>query len=123
MPLLVISPYAKKGFVDSTQYDHTSTMKFIETRWGLEPLTTRDAAANDLTISFDFGQEVLPTTGMNPFEGMGWMVLVGAGLVLAGGVILRRATAVKADERGFFGGLERGNANLHELKTSMIWGC
>ncbi len=49
VPAIIISPYAKKGFVDHTQYDTTSILKFIETRWDLAPLTTRDANANDLT--------------------------------------------------------------------------
>lgn len=54
VPAIIISPYAKKGYVDSTQYDTTSILKLIETRWGLAPLGTRDAAANDMTNAFDF---------------------------------------------------------------------
>jgi phospholipase C len=54
VPGIVISPYAKKGFVDHTPYDTTSILKFIETRWNLEPLTTRDAASYDMTNAFDF---------------------------------------------------------------------
>jgi len=56
VPAIVISPYAKKGFVDHTQYDTTSILKLIEDRWGLAPLGTRDAAANGLANAFDFGQ-------------------------------------------------------------------
>ncbi len=55
VPTLVISPFAKKGFVDHTQYDTTSILKLIETRWGLEPLGTRDAGVNDLTNALDLG--------------------------------------------------------------------
>lgn len=87
VPMLVISPFAKRGFVDHTQYDHTSTLKFIETRWGLEPLGTRDAAANDLTNAFDFEQAVLPATGGNPYGSIGWIALVGS-LILAGGILV-----------------------------------
>jgi phospholipase C len=54
VPTLIISPLAKKGFVDHTQYDTTSILKFIEKRYGLQPLGTRDAAANDLTNAFAF---------------------------------------------------------------------
>jgi len=54
VPAIVISPFARKGFVDHTQYDTTAILKFIETRWDLAPLGTRDAAANDLTNAFDF---------------------------------------------------------------------
>jgi kumamolisin len=56
VPCLIISPYAKKGFIDSTANDHTSILKFIETRYGLSPLSTRDAAASDMSEAFDFGQ-------------------------------------------------------------------
>ncbi len=54
VPALVISPYARRGFVDHTFYDTTSILKFIETRWELPPLSGRDASANDLTDAFDF---------------------------------------------------------------------
>jgi len=51
----VISPYARRAFVDHTPYDHTSILAFIEWRFGLEPLTDRDAAANTMLGAFDFG--------------------------------------------------------------------
>jgi phospholipase C len=54
VPALIISPFAKKGFVDHTQYDTSSILKFIEHRFDLQPVGTRDAAANDLTNAFDF---------------------------------------------------------------------
>lgn len=56
VPCLVISPYAKAGFIDSTVNDHTSILKFVETRYGLSPLSTRDAKANGLLEAFDFTQ-------------------------------------------------------------------
>jgi len=56
VPAIIISPYAKKGFIDHMQYDTTSILAFIEARWGLAPLGTRDAAANGLTNAFDFSQ-------------------------------------------------------------------
>jgi phospholipase C len=54
VPALVISPFAKKGFVDHTEYDTTSILKLIEERYDLQPLGARDAAANDLSNAFDF---------------------------------------------------------------------
>ena len=57
VPAIVVSPYAKKKFIDHTQYDTTSILKFIETRWNLQPLSTRDAAANNLSNVFDFSQK------------------------------------------------------------------
>ncbi len=41
IPTIVISPFAKRGFVDHTYYDHVSVVKFIERNWGLPPLSTR----------------------------------------------------------------------------------
>jgi len=55
-PLLVISPYAKSGFVDHELNDLTSLLKFIETTFSLAPLAERDAEANNLMEAFDFSQ-------------------------------------------------------------------
>jgi phospholipase C len=60
VPALLVSPYAKRGYVDGTQLDHTSLLKFIEDNWGLPPLSTRDARANDLLSAFDFHQQPRP---------------------------------------------------------------
>ncbi len=48
VPTLIISPFAKKGFVDSTVYETASILRTIEARFDLAPLGTRDRAANDL---------------------------------------------------------------------------
>jgi len=56
VPCLIISPYAKQGFVDSTQGDFTSILKFIETVFNLPSLATRDAQASNLLDAFDFQQ-------------------------------------------------------------------
>ena len=45
VPLEVISPFAKCGFVDHTQYETVSLLAFIEGLYNLPPLNTRDAAA------------------------------------------------------------------------------
>ena len=61
VPLLIISPYpTKPGYISHTQYEFSSVLKFIEERWGLPPLTERDAQANDTLDSFDFSQAPLP---------------------------------------------------------------
>ena len=49
MPTIVISPWAKQHFVDHTQYETVSILAFIEKRWGLATLTSRDAAQADLS--------------------------------------------------------------------------
>ncbi len=54
VPFILVSPYARRHFVSHTVYDHTSILKFIETRFGLPALTARDAAASDMTDLFDF---------------------------------------------------------------------
>jgi phospholipase C len=41
IPLIAVSPHAKRGFVDHTYYDHVSILKFIEKNWGLKPLSKR----------------------------------------------------------------------------------
>jgi phospholipase C len=56
VPTFVVSPFAKKAFVDTTVYDTSSILALIEHRWGLDPLGSRDAAAADLTNAFDFAQ-------------------------------------------------------------------
>ena len=53
---LVISPYAKRGFVDHTLYDTTAILAFLEARWGLAPLGARDAAASNLLNALDSGR-------------------------------------------------------------------
>ena len=56
IPALVISPRLRGEFVvDDTQYDTTSILATIERRFGLEPLTSRDAAVNDLSSVFAAG--------------------------------------------------------------------
>jgi len=56
VPAMIISPYAKRGYVDHTNYDTTSIIKFITLRFGLEPLPGVRPGAGDLTAAFDFGQ-------------------------------------------------------------------
>jgi phospholipase C len=60
VPALIISPYAKKGYVDHTVYDGTSILRFIEWRWDLAPLGSRDAKANNLTAAFTFDSGAAP---------------------------------------------------------------
>jgi phospholipase C len=59
VPALVISPYARPGFICHTQFDFTSPLKLIQRRFGLPPLATRDREANDMLDCFDFQQPPL----------------------------------------------------------------
>jgi phospholipase C len=53
VPLLVISPYAKRSFVFHQTGDFSSVLRFMEVLYGLPTLTDRDRAANDLLDAFD----------------------------------------------------------------------
>ncbi|MGB9235997.1 MAG: alkaline phosphatase family protein [Terriglobales bacterium] len=66
VPLLVISPYARAGYVSNTQYEFASVLKFIEERFGLPALSSRDANANDITDSFNFSQKLLAPLSLTP---------------------------------------------------------
>ena len=54
IPSLVVSPWARRGYVDTRVYDHTSVLRMIESRWSLPPLTVRDQTANNLADVLDF---------------------------------------------------------------------
>jgi len=54
VPLIVVSPYAKKNYVSHTVADYTAILKMIETRFSLPALTKRDAAQMDMTEFFNF---------------------------------------------------------------------
>jgi len=54
IPTIIISPFAKRGFVDHSLYDTTSIIKFITRRYGLEKLPGVRDNAGDLINAFDF---------------------------------------------------------------------
>jgi phospholipase C len=60
VPLLIISPYAKRGFVTSELGEFSSVLRFMEDNWGLTQLTHRDGSATPLLSAFDFDQEPRP---------------------------------------------------------------
>jgi len=61
VPLLIISPFAKPGYISHTLYEHSSLLKFVETQYHLRSLTARDAAASTMLDSFDFNQPPQPS--------------------------------------------------------------
>ena len=71
VPNFIVSPFAKKNFVSHTPMDYTAVLKFVETRWGLAPLTKRDAAMPDMTEFFDFASApwAIPPTPPGQFLG------------------------------------------------------
>jgi len=56
IPTIIVSPYAKRGYVDNTSYDTTSILKFITRRFELEPLAGVREKAGDLTGAFELGR-------------------------------------------------------------------
>ncbi|MGE5204744.1 MAG: alkaline phosphatase family protein [Chlamydiota bacterium] len=68
VPLIVISPYAKKHYVSHTVADYTALLKFIETRFNLPSLTARDAAQMDMTEFFDFVNQPWATPPTPPTQ-------------------------------------------------------
>jgi phospholipase C len=60
VPMLIISPWTKPGYVDSTVYEFSSVVRFIEEVFGLECMTVRDCSASDMMNAFDFSQEPDP---------------------------------------------------------------
>ncbi|HEV3195957.1 MAG TPA: alkaline phosphatase family protein [Candidatus Cybelea sp.] len=56
VPLICISPFAKSGYVDHTQYEFGSMLKFIESRFGLPSLGRTDARAKAPLNCFNFQQ-------------------------------------------------------------------
>jgi phospholipase C len=57
IPLLVISPYAKQGYVSHVSYEHGSILKFVEDQFGLARLAASDTRANSPEADcFDFSQ-------------------------------------------------------------------
>jgi phospholipase C len=61
VPMLVISPWSKGGWVNSEVFDHTSLIRFIQARFGPATLSAKNitpwraAVAGDLTSAFNFG--------------------------------------------------------------------
>ena len=53
-PALLVSPYARRGYVHHGRFDFTSILKFIEENWRIEPLASRDRQARSFMNAFNF---------------------------------------------------------------------
>ena len=56
VPGIAMGPFAPKKIETGGPYEHCSILKMIEWRWGLEPMTARDANAKNLAEALDFGR-------------------------------------------------------------------
>jgi len=95
VPAIVVSPLARRGFVDHTEYDTTSILRTIEQRWNLAPLGSRDAKVNSLANSLDpnLASSTGSAGGASPTA---TLIVIGALLALAiaglgTGILIRRA--------------------------------
>jgi phospholipase C len=60
VPMLVVSPYAKHGYISHQQHEFGSVLKFVEDNFNLQSLDETDVRADDLLDCFDFTQRVSP---------------------------------------------------------------
>ncbi|HKW19006.1 MAG TPA: alkaline phosphatase family protein [Terriglobales bacterium] len=68
VPLVVISPFTKSGYVSHVTTDYTAWMKLVEKRFGLSPLNARDgwSQTSDMTDFFNFDNPPWTTPPANP---------------------------------------------------------
>lgn len=69
VPMYVISPWSRGGWVNSQVFDHTSVIQFLEQRFGIEESNIspyRRAVCGDLTTAFDF-----KTPNLSPLSSLG----------------------------------------------------
>jgi phospholipase C len=64
VPAIIVSPYAKAGYISPTQYEFASILKYIEKNWKLGSLGTSDVRANSLIDSFNYLQTPIPFTAI-----------------------------------------------------------
>ncbi len=71
VPMLVVSPFSAGGYVCSEIFDHTSTLRFIESRFGVEVPNLsqwRRDNTGDLTSAFDFGNSNTSAPSLPPIS-------------------------------------------------------
>jgi phospholipase C len=60
VPAIIVSPYAKPGYISQTDYEFGSIIKYIEQNWNLGSLGTTDQRAKSIIDSFDYSQNPIP---------------------------------------------------------------
>jgi phospholipase C len=65
VPMVIVSPYARPGYTDSTTATFNSMLAYTEHVFGLKPLTRGDAGAYDFSKSFDYAQAPLSAPPMH----------------------------------------------------------
>jgi phospholipase C len=54
VPAVAVSPHVRRGHINHTRFGHESILRMVEYRYGLRPLTIRDARTNNIATSFDW---------------------------------------------------------------------
>jgi phospholipase C len=73
VPAVIVSPYARPGYVCSTVLDHTCVLRLVEEKWNLPPLTARDAAASTPLDALDLvGPPAFPDPPPLPDPALSW---------------------------------------------------
>jgi phospholipase C len=73
VPAVIVSPYARPGYVCSETFDHTSVLKLVEEKWNLPALTARDAAARAPLDTLDLtGAPAFLTAPVLPDPSLSW---------------------------------------------------
>ena len=119
VPALLVSPYARRGYIDHTPLDFTSILAFIEHNWRLPPLASRDARAKTFVEALDFSSPPRPAVlipaerraattherkraDLIIYAGYGLGLALAVALVLAAAVIDRRRSRLEpAKAEGF----------------------
>lgn len=109
VPAILVSPYAKKGYIDHTMLDFTSILKFIEQNWNVPSLAPRDANANNLLSAFDFNQPAripvfIPLTRISAVPAKkdpSRVIYVGYGSVLGLGLMILGVALVRSRKSEF----------------------
>lgn len=66
VPTIVISPWARSGYIEHQTLEFASVLKTIEEIWDVAPLTDRDRSAADLLTMLDFEQQPTPPLLLEP---------------------------------------------------------
>ena len=63
---LVLSPYARRGYISKTLHSHVSLLQFCEQTFGLPSLNANTARASDMSDCFDYKQKPAPAPAVKP---------------------------------------------------------
>jgi len=90
VPLLVISPYAKAGYISHEQGEFSSFAKFAEQNWSLPSLGGRDALAetSDLMDFFDFSQELIAPSPLSAIPAPTLLAVPGPDIAAVNAVVI-----------------------------------